>query len=122
MLFTYPSFIGQNEQTPSELLFNNVRIAIQTHLGEIWYDTKFGTNIRNLIKQGIDNIVLVEIHDEIEMKLNDYFSEEILIDTLDVWQDDNKVKVNLVYTELRTGTHYTVQSEEVILNNDTTLY
>ena len=122
MLFNWPSFIGEKEQTKSELLFNSIRMLIQTHMGEIWVDLDFGTNIRNLIKQGIDNLVLMEIKDELENKLNSYFSNDILINILDVWQELNKVRVNLEYTELRTGIHYTVQTEEIIVNNDQTLY
>ena len=122
MLFNWPSFIGEKEQTKSELLFNSIRMLIQTHMGEIWVDLDFGTNIRNLIKQGIDNLVLMEIKDELENKLNSYFSNDILINILDVWQELNKVRVNLEYTELRTGIHYTVQTKEIIVNNDQTLY
>lgn len=122
MLFTYPSFIGVKEQTESELLFNSVRMAIQTHAGEIWVDLDFGTTIRNLIKQGIDNIVLSEIQNEIEIKLDTYFRDELEIDSINVWQELDKVKVELNYIELRTGIHYTVQSEEIIINPDQTLY
>lgn len=122
MLFTYPSFIGVKEQTESELLFNSVRMAIQTHAGEIWVDLDFGTTIRNLIKQGIDNIVLSEIQNEIEIKLDTYFRDELEIDSINVWQELDKVKVELNCIELRTGIHYTVQSEEIIINPDQTLH
>ena len=122
MLFNYPSFIGEKEQTQSELLFNSVRMAIQTHAGEIWSDLSFGTSIRNMIKQGIDELVLAEIRTELENVLNKYFSDDIIVRSLSIWQELNKVKVSLEYIELRTGTHYTVQSEETIINNDQTLY
>ena len=122
MLFNYPSFIGEKEQTQSELLFNSVRMAIQTHAGEIWSDLAFGTNIRNMIKQGIDELVLAEIRTELESVLNKYFSNDIIVKNLSVWQELDKVKISLEYIELRTGTHYTVQSEEIIINNDQTLY
>lgn len=122
MLFNYPSFINQKEQTPSELLFNNVRMAIQTHVGEIWLNLEFGTNIRNLIKQGIDEITIAEIKSELELKLQRYFSNDLLISKLDVWQELDRVKVNLEYVELRTGIMNTVQTEEIILNDDTSLY
>lgn len=122
MLFNYPSFIGEKEQTPSELLFNDVRMAIQTHMGEIWFDLEYGSNIRNLIKQGIDEIVLAEIKQEIELKLQKYFANDLIINKLDVWQEIDKVKVSLEYIELRTGIYNTIQSEEIIINNDTSLY
>lgn len=122
MLFNFPSFIGEKEQTPSELLYNNIKIMIQTHIGEIWTDLDFGTDIRNLIKQGINNITLVEISDELETKLNTYFGENIVIDDLKVQQEQNVVKVNLRYIELRTGIHYSMQTEETINNSDNTLY
>lgn len=122
MLFNYPSFINQKEQTPSELLFNNVRMAIQTHVGEIWLNLEFGTNIRNLIKQGIDEITIAEIKSELELKLQRYFSNDLLINKLDIWQELDRVKVNLEYVELRTGIMNTVQTEEIILNDDTSLY
>lgn len=122
MLFNYPSFIGEKEQTQSELLFNSVRMAIQTQAGEIWVDIDFGTNIRNLIKQGIDALVLAEIRTEIETKLGIYFKDELEIKDLSVWQDLDKVKVKLDYLELRTGIHYTVQTEETIINQDQTLH
>lgn len=122
MLFNYPSFINQKEQTPSELLFNNVRMAIQTHVGEIWLNLEFGTNIRNLIKQGIDEITIAEIKSELELKLQKYFSNDLLINKLDIWQELDRLKVNLEYVELRTGIMNTVQTEEIILNDDTSLY
>lgn len=122
MLFNYPSFIGEKEQSESELLYNNVRMEIQTHIGEIWVDLELGTNIRNLIKSGIDNITVAEIRTELETKLDKYFHDDLIIETLDIWQELDKLKINLEYIELRTGTHYTVQSEETIINKDQTLY
>ncbi len=122
MLFNYPSFIGEKEQSESELLYNNVRMEIQTHIGEIWVDLELGTNIRNLIKSGIDNITVAEIRTELETKLDKYFHNDLTIETLDIWQELDKLKINLEYIELRTGTHYTVQSEETIINKDQTLY
>lgn len=122
MLFNYPSFIGEKEQSESELLYNNVRMEIQTHIGEIWVDLELGTNIRNLIKSGIDNITVAEIRTELETKLDKYFHNDLTIETLDIWQELDKLKINLEYIELRTGTHYTVQSEETIVNKDQTLY
>lgn len=122
MLFNYPSFIGEKEQSESELLYNNVRMEIQTHIGEIWVDLELGTNIRNLIKFGIDNITVAEIRTELETKLDKYFHNDLTIETLDIWQELDKLKINLEYIELRTGTHYTVQSEETIVNKDQTLY
>lgn len=122
MLFNYPSFIGEKEQSESELLYNNVRMEIQTHIGEIWVDLELGTNIRNLIKSGIDNITVAEIRTELETKLDKYFHNDLTIETLDIWQELDKLKISLEYIELRTGTHYTVQSEETIINKDQTLY
>nr|CAI9751276.1 hypothetical protein DGKKSRWO_DGKKSRWO_CDS_0016 [uncultured phage]CAI9752128.1 hypothetical protein CVNMHQAP_CVNMHQAP_CDS_0016 [uncultured phage] len=122
MLFNYPSFINTKEQTPSELLFNSIRMLVQTHTTEIWYDLDFGTNIRNLIKQGIDNITITEIQEELEQKLNTYFENDILINSLQARQELDKIKIDLDYTELRTGKHYTVQTEETITNPDQTLY
>lgn len=122
MLFSYPSFIGQSEENRSKLLFNNVRMVIQTHVGEIWVDQDFGTNIRNSIKEGIDNLVLMEIRTEIETKLNKYFNNELKIENLEVWQELNTIKVKLDYIELQTGIHYTIQTEEIIVNQDQTLY
>lgn len=122
MLFSYPSFIGQSEENRSKLLFNNVRMVIQTHVGEIWVDQDFGTNIRNSIKEGIDSLVLMEIRTEIETKLNKYFNNELKIENLEVWQELNTIKVKLDYIELQTGIHYTIQTEEIIVNQDQTLY
>lgn len=122
MLFSYPSFIGQSEENRSKLLFNSVRMVIQTHVGEIWVDQDFGTNIRNSIKEGIDNLVLMEIRTEIETKLNKYFNNELKIENLEVWQELNTIKVKLDYIELQTGIHYTIQTEEIIVNQDQTLY
>lgn len=122
MLFSYPSFIGQSEEDKSKLLFNSVRMVIQTHAGEIWVNQDFGTNIRNSIKEGIDNLVLMEIRTEIETKLNNYFNNELEIENLEIWQELDVVKVKLDYIELQTGIHYTVQTEEIIVNQDQTLY
>lgn len=122
MLFNYPSFIGEKEQSDSELLYNSVRMEIQTHVGEVWVDLELGTNIRNLIKSGIDAITVAEIRTELETKLDKYFHNDLTIENLDIWQELDKIKINLDYVELRTGTHYTVQSEETIINNDQTLY
>ena len=122
MLFSYPSFIGQSEEDKSKLLFNSVRMVIQTYAGEIWVNQDFGTNIRNSIKEGIDNLVLMEIRTEIETKLNNYFNNELEIENLEIWQELDVVKVKLDYIELQTGIHYTVQTEEIIVNQDQTLY
>lgn len=126
MLFNYPTFISTKEQSISDRLYNNIRILVQTHIQEIWTNLDFGTNIRDLLKQGIDNILLAEIKDELETKIYKYFINDLIIDKLDVYQDTgeyvNKVCVDLQYTELKTGNIKTVQSEEIILNKDTTLY
>lgn len=122
MLFNYPTFISEKEQTKSELLFNNVRILIQTHIQEICFDTEFGTNIRDKIKQGIDDFTISDIRDEIETKLLKYFSNDLRIEKLNAWQEVDKVKIELIYTELKTGISRTIQDEEIITNSDTTLY
>lgn len=126
MLFNFPTFISAKEQTASERLYNNLKIMVQTHIQEIWVNLDFGTNIRNLLKQGIDNIMLAEIRDELETKIYKYFSNDLVINNLDVWQNtgeySNVVRVDLEYTELKTGIIKTVQSEEIILNKDSTLY
>lgn len=125
MLFNYPSFIGEKEQNESERLMNNVKILLQTHIDEIWLDVTFGTNIRNYLKQGINNITLFEIKDEIQAKLLKYFGNELEIASLTAKQDNenlDKIIVSLTYIELRTGIHYTVQTEETIINTDTSLY
>ena len=123
MLFSYPSFIGVKEEDQSKLLFNSVRMAIQTHVGEIWINIDFGTNIRNYIKQGIDNLVISEIQSELEMKLNEHFRDDIYIENINIAQNLNNLLVNLDYIELRTGIHYTVQTtEEIIVNQDQSLY
>ena len=122
MLFNYPSFINKNEQDASELLFNSVRMAIQTNVKELWYDINFGSKIRNSIKHGIDTIVITEIQDDIEENLMTYFSNDIRVEYLDLWQEADKIKVALTYVELRTGKHNTVQTEETFVNSDTSLY
>lgn len=122
MLFNYPSFINKSEQDDSRILFNSVRLALQTSLGEIWYDTSFGVNIRNLIEKGIDALVAAEIQEDIETNLIKYFSNEIRIEYLDLTQDVDTIKVALTYTELRTGKKLTVQTEQKMINDDTSLY
>lgn len=122
MLFNFPSFLGVKEQSQSERLYNNIKILIQTHIGEIWIDTEFGTNIRDHIKQGLTVLVIDDICVELESKLNKYFSNQIIIENLNAWQEIDKVKVKLDYLELRTGKQYTVLSEEIIINNDVSLY
>lgn len=118
MLFNYPSFINKPEQDRSRILFNNIRIAIQTNINELWYDMSFGTRIRNSIKQGIDILVISEVQNEIQDNLLKYFENEIKINYFDVWQEADKIKVALTYTELRTGKHNTVQTEETFVNSD----
>ena len=117
MLFNFPSFISTKEQTKSELLFNNVRFVLQTSVEELWTDLKFGTKIRGYIKQGIDNITIAEIREEIYNKLMFYFTDDLEISVLDIQQDVNVLHVKLDYIELKTGKHYTLQSEEDIINN-----
>lgn len=122
MLFNFPSFIGEKEQDRSELLYENVRVLISTHIEEIWYDLNFGTTIRNKIKHGIDALVVAEILDEIRDKVNRYFSNDLVIKDVKAEQQTDKLFINLEYLELRTGKHFTVTSEEIIINNDTSLY
>lgn len=122
MLFNYPSFLGRVEQDESRLLFNSVRMALQTNIREIWYDIQFGTHIRDLLKKGIDALVMAEIQQDIEDNLMKYFKNDIKLKTLDAWQELDKIKVNLTYIELRTGKHNTVQTEQKFINNDTSLY
>ena len=122
MLFNFPTFISTKEQDPSERLYNNVKILIQTQIQEIWVDLDFGSEIRNKLKQGINNIILVEIKNELEIKINQYFSNDLLITKLDVKQDVDKIRVDLEYKELRTGIFKSVQSDEVIVNNSNTSF
>lgn len=122
MLFSYPSFINKSEQDSSRLLFNSIRMALQTNLREIWYDIDFGTGIRDYIKHGIDALVMAQIQEDINNNLSKYFENDIKIDYLDAWQDVDKIKVALTYTELRTGKKNTVQTEELFINNDTSAY
>ena len=122
MQFNFPSFINKSEQDESRLLFNSVKLALQTNIQEIWYDTKFGTHIRDLLKQGINAFVVAEIQQDIEDNLMKYFKDEIKLDTLDAWQDLDTVKVELKYIELRTGKRNTVQAEQKFINTDLSLY
>lgn len=117
MLFNYPSFINQTEQDKSRLLYNNIKIALQTSVGEIWYDTKFGTKIREQIKAGISALVIAEIQNDIQNNLLKYFSNSIDIQYLDLLQENNKIKVSLSYKELTTGSFNTVSVEETFIND-----
>lgn len=112
----YPSFIGKKEQSKSELLYNKVKILMQTNVKELIYDVDFGTDIRSHLKQGISNIVIGEIKEEILNKLNNYLGNELEVTSLIVKQNDNKLFVNLEYTELSTGKVETITAEEVIEN------
>lgn len=122
MLFSYPSFLNKLEQDDSRLLFNSVRMALQTSLKEIWYDTTFGTNIRNLLKHGIDALIVSEIQIDIENNLMNHFANDIKVNYIDIWQELDTIKVALNYTELRTGKHNTIQTEQKFINTDTSLY
>lgn len=122
MLFNYPSFINKNEQSESRLLFNSIRMDLQTNIKEIWYDINFGTNIRGLIKKGINALVVAEIQNSIEDVVKTYFKDDIQLNYLDAWQDNNKIKVNLTYTELKTGKKNTIKTEETFVNTDVSLY
>lgn len=122
MQFTFPSFINQTEQDQSRLLYNSVKICLQTHIGEIWYDSKFGTKIRDYIKDGIDSLVASDIQQDIEENLTNHFQDDIHLDYVDAWQEGDTIKVALSYTELRTGKHNVIQTEEKFPNNDTSLY
>lgn len=122
MLFNYPSFINKNEQSESRLLFNSIRMALQTNIREIWYDINFGTNIRGLVKKGINALVVAEIQNSIEDVVKTYFKDNIQLNYLDAWQDNNKIKVNLTYTELKTGKKNTIKTEETFVNTDVSLY
>lgn len=121
MLFNFPTFINKQEQDRSRLLFNSVRLALQTNVKEIWYDVAFGTKIRNSILHGIDNLVITEIQNNIEENLMKYFSDSIRMEYLDLWQENETVKVALSYTELKTGKFNTVTTQENFINTDITL-
>lgn len=122
MLFSFPSFLGVKEQDRSERLYNNIKVLVQTHIGEIWIDTDFGTNIREHIKQGLTVLVIDDICVELENKINYYFNDQLIIKKLNAWQEADKIRIELVYTELRTGKQYTLLTEDIIVNNDTSLY
>lgn len=122
MLFNYPSFISTSEQSESDLLYNNIKIVLQTNLKEIWYNTDFGTNIRDNIKNGIDALVITNIQIQIEDNLLKYFKNDIQLKYLDLIQEGNKIKVYLTYIELRTGKFNTIQTEETFVNKDISLY
>lgn len=122
MLFGYPSFINVGEQSDSRILYNNIKITLQTNMREIWYDVNYGTSIRDSIKHGIDALVVAEVQNDIEDNLLKYFSNDIKINYLDLWQDVDVIRVALNYTELRTGKHNTVQAEQKFVNNDSSLY
>lgn len=122
MLFNYPTFINTKEQTPSERLYNNLKLMVQTHVGEIWYDINFGTKIRDYIKKGIDAIVLSDIRDELVEKINLYFINDLKIERLDIQQSVDKLYIYLDYLELRTGLHRNLQVAEDIENKYTSFY
>lgn len=122
MQFTFPSFINQTEQDESRLLYNSIKIALQTHIGEIWYNSTFGSKIRDYIKDGIDSLVMSDVQQDIEENLSKHFQNEISLDYVDAWQEGDTIKVVLSYIELRTGKHNTVETEERFANRDTSLY
>ena len=119
VIVAYDGFFTSHQKRVIDVLEDD---KVKAFVGEIWVDLELGTNIRNLIKSGIDNITVAEIRTELETKLDKYFHNDLTIETLDIWQELDKLKINLEYIELRTGTHYTVQSEETIINKDQTLY
>lgn len=119
MLFNFPSFIGKKEQTKSEILFNNIKILIQTQIKELWADVNFGTDIRNNLKQGINSITVFNIRNEIEEKLQEYFSNDINLQSISTKQnkeEPTKLEIDVTYIELRTGINYTLHTEENIEN------
>lgn len=118
MLFNFPTFLNKQEQDRSRILFNNIRMVLQTSVKEIWYDTYFGTKIRNFIKSGVDSLVVTEVQNEIETNLMKYFENDIVINYLDLWQENEVIKIALNYTELPTGKFNTVQTTEIFTNTD----
>lgn len=122
MLFNFPTFLNTKEQTPSERLYNNLKILVQTHIAEVWYNIQFGTNIRDSIKAGIDDIVVSDIRDELQEKIVKYFNDKLTITKMDIQQKVDKLYVYLTYMELRTGVHRTMQVVESIENKDMSFY
>lgn len=118
MLFTYPSFINTSEQDLSRLLYNNVSITLRSQLDSIFFNLKYGTEMRTLLEEGIDGIVMAELQEEIERSLLKYFENDLKLYSLEAHQEDNIVYVELTYIELRTGKFNSVQTEYVIANND----
>lgn len=118
MLFTYPSFINVSKQDKSRLLYNNVKIALQTSINEIWYDIQYGVRTREYIKDGIDELVVARIQDNIENCLMNYFSQDILLNYMDIRQTETKIYIDINYTELRTGIHNTIRTEETFINEN----
>ena len=118
MLMNWPTFLGTKEQSPSEMLYNRIKILIQTHIEEIFVNLDYGTNIRNYIKQGISNIVMSDIKDELTTKIMKYFSNDVNITNIEMKQDFNKIIINLDYVELRTGNHNTIQAQEMLITNN----
>ena len=116
MLWNYPSFINELEQDDSRILFNNIRFVLQTSIRELWFDIDFGTNIRSNIKRAIDPLMVSEIQFDIESNLMKYFTNDIKLNYLDVTQNLDKLLISLDYTELRTGKHNTIQTEEALTN------
>lgn len=119
-LFSYPSFINSKEQTPSEILYNNILIVLQTSLNEIWYDVNFGSNLHSYLKQGITPILIYEIQNEIENNIITYFGDQVKLNYLDIKQNLNTVEVDLNYTELQTGKCNTIKTEQTIIDNKIT--
>ena len=117
MLFNFPTFLGTKEQTSSERLYNQIKILIQTHLQEILIDLDYGTNIRNYIKQGINSIVISDIRDELTDKIMQYFSNDVIIDHINISQDSDILYIDLEYLELRTGLHNTIETQETLIEN-----
>lgn len=122
MLFNYPSFISQDEQNRSRLLYNNIKIVLQTSIEEIWYDTEFGTHIRDLLKKGINALVVSEISQEIEDKLAKYFADDLRLVYLDAYQEDRVIRISLTYEELQTGKMNTVEMEQTFVNDQLSQY
>lgn len=120
MLFPYPSFINQKEQDASRILYNNVSLVLRSQLNSVWFNLGFGSNLRDLLQNGIDALVMAQAQEEIERALLKYFGNDLRLFSLEIWQEDKQVKAALTYIELRTGKYNTVQTEYTFANNDAT--
>jgi len=84
---------------------NNLINFLFTDQGELYLNTSFGAGLKKLIFEQMDEGNIGPLKKILQDKINTYFSQQIILNSLDIYQteDTNSLYIELNYTFTKTN-------------------